>query len=119
MPDEPETGTTNLVSFDDFVKVQLRIGKVIEAEDHPNADKLLVLTVDLGDEKRRICAGLKGHYTPEALLGKNLVIVANLAPRMMRGIPSEGMLLAASSPDKSRVIVLTVDSDIEPGSAVS
>ncbi|MFQ5463083.1 MAG: methionine--tRNA ligase subunit beta [Phycisphaerae bacterium] len=117
MPDE--TGTTDLVSFDDFVKVKLRIGKVIAAEDHPNADKLLVLTVDLGDEKRQICAGLKGHYTPEALLGKNLVIVANLAPRMMRGIQSQGMLLAASSPDQSRVIVLTVDSDIEPGSAVS
>lgn len=119
MSDESATGITDTISFDDFVKVKLRIGKVVQAEDHPNADKLLVLTVDLGDEKRQICAGLKGHYSPEELLGKNLVIVANLAPRTMRGIQSQGMLLAASGPDKSRVIVLTSDSDIEPGSSVS
>jgi len=119
MAEDPATGITDIVSFDDFVKVKLRIGKVIEAADHPNADKLLVITVDLGDEKRQICAGLKGHYTPEEMLGKNLVIVANLAPRTMRGIQSQGMLLAASSPDKSRAIVITADSDIEPGSGVS
>lgn len=109
----------NVIAFDDFAKVQLRTGRVLEASDHPNADKLLVLKVDLGNEQRQICAGIKGHYTPEQLIGKNLVIVANLAPRMMRGLESQGMLLAATSADKSRVIVLSPDSPIEPGSTVS
>ncbi|MCO6437833.1 MAG: methionine--tRNA ligase subunit beta [Phycisphaerae bacterium] len=107
------------ITFDDFVKVQLRVGKVIEAKAHPNADKLLILRVDLGTEQRQICAGLRAYYAPEQLMGKNLIIVTNLAPRMMRGEESNGMLLAASSPDKSRVIVLTTDEPIEPGSTIS
>ncbi|MGB0714327.1 MAG: methionine--tRNA ligase subunit beta [Phycisphaerae bacterium] len=107
------------ISFDDFIKVQLRVGKVIEAGEHPNADKLLVLKVDLGDEQRQICAGLKGYYTPDELLGKNVVVVANLAPRMMRGLESQGMLLAASDADKEKVIVVGPHADIAPGSGVS
>jgi methionine--tRNA ligase beta chain len=92
---------------------------VIEAREHPNADKLLVLKVDLGNEQRQICAGIKAYYSPEQLVGRDIVIVANLAPRMMRGLESQGMLLAASSADRSRVIVLSPESPIEPGSAVS
>lgn len=107
------------VSFDDFTKLKLRVGRVIEASDHPNADRLLVLKVDLGDEQRQLCAGLKGHYTPEELVGRNLVVVANLAPRMMRGIESQGMLLAATTPDQSRVVIVSPESDIEPGSPVT
>ena len=107
------------ISFDDFLKVNMRIGRVVEANDHPNADKLLVMKVDLGDEQRQIVAGLKGHYTPEQLVGRNLVIVTNLAPRMMRGQESQGMLLAAVTPDQSRVVVLTTESDVGPGCAVS
>jgi tRNA-binding protein len=107
------------ITWDDFAKLRLRIARVIEAAPHPNADKLLVLTIDLGDERRQICAGLKGFYTPEQLVGRNIVVVANLAPRMMRGIESKGMLLAASSADRSRVILLTPESEIEPGSMVS
>lgn len=107
------------ISFDEFTRIKLRVGKVVEASDHPNADKLLVLKVDMGDEVRQICAGLRGHYTPEQLLGRNLVIVANLAPRMMRGQESRGMLLAASTPDHARVVVLTTESDVPPGSPVS
>jgi tRNA-binding protein len=107
------------ITFDDFAKIKLRVGKVLEAGPHPNADKLLVLKVDLGDEQRQICAGIKAYYTPEQLIGKNIVLVANLAPRMMRGIESNGMLLAASNPDRSKVIVLTTEADIEPGSPVS
>jgi len=110
---------TDTITFDDFMKIKLRVGKVIEAYDHPNADKLLVIKVDLGDEQRQICAGLKGHYAPEDLVGKNLILVANLAPRMMRGVESQGMLLAASSTDHSQIIFATTDSDIAPGSAVS
>ena len=107
------------ISFDDFTKVQLRVGRVIEAGEHPNADKLIVLRVDLGDEQRQIIAGLKAYYAPEQLLGKDIVIVANLAPRMMRGLESQGMLLAASSPDRSQVVVLTPQASVPPGSTVS
>ena len=116
--DQPESGTDK-IDFADFSKVQLRVGRVLEAGDHPNADRLIVLKVDLGDEQRQVVAGLKGHYAPEQLVGSNLIIVTNLAPRMMRGLESQGMLLAASTPDHSSVIVLTTESDIEPGSAVS
>ncbi len=118
MSEEGQAPQSDMISFDDFVKVKLRTGKVVEASDHPNADKLIVLKVDLGDEQRQICAGLKGYYTPEELLGKSLVLVTNLAPRMMRGIESQGMLLAASSADKSKVVVLAPDADIEPGAGV-
>jgi len=114
----PEPAPTT-ITFDDFAKIKLRVGKVIEAGPHPNADKLLVIKVDLGDEKRQICAGIKANYAPEQLVGKNIVLVANLAPRMMRGVESQGMLLAASNSDRSKVIVLTTDADIEAGSAVS
>ncbi len=109
----------DVISFDDFTKVDLRVGKVIEAYDHPNADKLIVLKVDLGDEQRQVCAGLKGIYTAEQLLGRNLIIVANLAPRMMRGVESQGMLLAAGTDDQSKFVTLTTSEDIPPGSRVS
>lgn len=116
---EEENNPSGLITIDDFVKVDLRVGRVIEAKEHPNADKLLVLKVDLGNEERQLCAGLKGHYTPEQLVGRNLIVVANLAPRMMRGLESQGMLLAASTANHDRVIVLTTESDIEPGSTVN
>ncbi len=119
MSEEPQAPVSDLISFDEFAKIKLRVGRVIEASDHPNADKLLVLKVDLGDQQRQICAGIKGHYEPEALVGKNLIIVSNLAPRKMRGLESQGMLLAASTPDHEQVIVLTTDLDIAPGSSVS
>lgn len=119
MSTEPDSAQSQSITINDFAKVKLRVGRVVEATDHPNADKLLVLQVDLGDEQRQVVAGLKGHYTPEQLVGRNLIIVTNLAPRMMRGLESQGMLLAAGTPDHSSVIVLTTESDIEPGSAVS
>jgi tRNA-binding protein len=108
-----------IIQYDDFAKLDLRIGTVVTAEPHPNADKLIVLQVDLGAEKRQIIAGLKGYYEPAALVGKQIVIVANLAPRMMRGLESQGMLLAASSADRSQVINLTVERPIAPGAKVS
>jgi tRNA-binding protein len=119
MSDEPSPVKTDTITFDDFAKVKLRVGRVLEAADHPNADKLLVLKVDLGNEQRQIVAGLRGYYTAEQLVGRNIILVANLAPRMMRGQESQGMLLAASNSDRSRVIVLSPESDIEPGSVVS
>lgn len=97
----------------------MRVAKVLEAARHPNADKLLVLQLDVGGQRRQICAGLIGHYTPEELVGKNIIVVANLAPRMMRGQVSEGMLLAASNADHTQVIVLTPERDIASGSSIS
>jgi methionine--tRNA ligase beta chain len=111
--------TNDTITIDDFLKVKLRVARVVEAREHPNADKLLLLTIDLGDEQRQLCAGLRGHYQPEQLVGKHIVVVANLAPRKMRGEMSQGMLLAASSADRESVIVLTTDQPIAPGSAVS
>lgn len=116
MSDQPVAST---IQFDDFAKVQLRVAKVLEAFEHPKADKLMVLKVNLGTEQRQICAGIRGHYTPEQLVGRNIIVVANLAPRMMRGLESNGMLLAASNADHTRVILLTPEADVEPGSSVS
>ncbi|MBI4580601.1 MAG: methionine--tRNA ligase subunit beta [Planctomycetes bacterium] len=116
MSEQPSTTT---IQFDDFAKVQLRVAKVLEAYDHPKADKLIVLKIDLGTEQRQICAGLRGHYRAEQLVGRSIVVVANLAPRMMRGVESNGMLLAASTPDHSRVILLAPDADVPAGSAVT
>jgi methionyl-tRNA synthetase len=109
----------SLITFEDFTKVQLRVGKVLEAIDHPKADKLLLIKVDLGTEQRQIVAGIRGYHKPEDLVGKNVVVVANLQPRMMRGYESQGMLLAASSDSRDKVIVVTVDGDIPPGAKVS
>ena len=119
MSDQPLQAASDTIAFEDFAKVKLRVGKVIEAVPHPNADKLLLLKVDLGNETRQIVAGIKAYYTPEQLLHKNVIIVANLAPRMMRGTESQGMLLAAANADRSQVIFLTTESDIAAGSAVS
>ncbi|MGB9626448.1 MAG: methionine--tRNA ligase subunit beta [Phycisphaerae bacterium] len=113
----PEVPTT--ISFDEFSRIDLRVARVLECVAHPNADKLLVLKVDLGTEQRQLCAGIRGHYDPASLVGRLIIVVANLAPRMMRGMESQGMLLAASTPDHSRIILLQPDAEIEPGSKVS
>lgn len=112
-----------LITYDDFSKLELRVATVLEAAPHPNADKLIVLQVDLGTEKRQILAGIRGYYEPAELVGKSIVIVANLAPRKMRGMESQGMLLAASvlasAEDRADVVVLTPDRLVPPGSPVS
>ena len=84
------------ITIDDFAKVELRVAQILVAERVPKADKLLRLEVDLGTEKRQILAGIAEYYEPEKLIGRRIVIVANLAPRKMRGLESNGMLLAAS-----------------------
>jgi methionyl-tRNA synthetase len=119
-PKESETKDTQTpeIKIDDFFKVDLRVAKVLEAMDHPNADKLIVLKIDVGFETRQICAGLRGIYDPADLVGKNIVVVANLAPRKMRGEESKGMLLAASDDAHEQVILLTPMTDIAPGSRV-
>jgi methionine--tRNA ligase beta chain len=107
----------SMISIEDFRKVELRVATIKSAEPHPNADKLLVLQVDLGDEQRQICAGIRGQYAPEELLGKQIVVVANLETAKLRGLDSQGMLLAAS--DDGRVVILTPEKSVAPGSKVS
>jgi methionyl-tRNA synthetase len=97
-------GASPTIAIDDFAKVDLRVAQVLVAERIPKADKLLRLEVDLGYEKRQILAGIAEHYAPEKLIGRKIVIVANLAPRKMRGLESNGMLLAASLPDGAPVL---------------
>ena len=107
------------ITIDDFLKLDLRVATVKECQPHPNADKLLVLQLDDGTPSgRQICAGLRGIYEPETLVGRQIVVVANLAPRKMRGEVSQGMLLAASSPDRSEVVIVSPTAPIPTGSTV-
>jgi methionyl-tRNA synthetase len=105
------------ITIDDFAKVELRVGTVLAAERVAGADKLLQLRVDLGDEERTVLAGIAQHYAPEALVGRSVVVVANLAPRKIRGVTSHGMLLAADA-EGTGVALLTPDKDLPPGSRV-
>lgn len=106
------------IDFEDFTKVDLVVGKILEAKEHPNADKLLVFKVDIGeDEPRTIISGIKKWYNPEDLVGKNVIVVRNLAPRKMRGIESQGMLLAADFDDD--LSLLSTLEDLKPGAKVS
>lgn len=113
-----ETPITS-IKYDDFARLDLRVATVLDCKPHPNADKLLVLQIDLGGEKRQICAGLRQHYAPEQLVGRQIIVVANLEPRTMRGEISQGMLLAASDPATARVIVVGPAEGVAPGSKVS
>ena len=107
------------ISYDLFEKIDLRVGKITNVEDHPKADKLYVLTVDLGEENTRtIVAGLKKHYKKEDLKNKKAIFVANLAPVKLRGIESDGMILASVSKDESKIIILQPEKDIEQGSKI-
>jgi len=104
------------ISIEDFKKIDLRVGKVLAAEDVPGTDKLLKITVDFNSETRTLVAGIKKHYSPEELIGKNIVVVFNLEPAKIRGIKSQGMLLAAS--DNEKVVLLTTDRKIDAGSRI-
>jgi len=106
-----------MISIEDFRKVELQIATIKSAEPHPNADRLMVLQVDLGSEQRQICAGIRNHYTPEELIGKQIVVVANLETAKLRGLESQGMLLAAS--DEGRVIIMTPEKPVQAGAKVS
>jgi methionyl-tRNA synthetase len=125
----PAGSAKPIIPFDKFAEVDLRVARIVQAENHPSADKLLKLQLDDGSgTPRQICAGIKGHYAPETLVGRLIIIVANLEPRKIRGEESRGMLLAASDLPKDaaaatgaerKVILLRPDADIAPGSIVS
>lgn len=117
--DTTET-TSNQINYDDFAKLELRVATVIECKVHSNANKLLVLLIELaGGERRQICAGLRAHYEPEQLIGKQIVVVANLAPREMRGEISNGMLLAATDSLTGKIVFVSPSEMVGPGSKVS
>jgi len=104
------------ISYDDFAKLQLRIATVLEAREHPNADKLLLLKVDVGDSRKQIVAGIRGHYEPQSLVGTQIVVLDNLEEAMLRGEESCGMLLAASDGDD--VVLLRPDRKCQAGAAI-
>lgn len=109
------------IQYDDFAKLDLRVATITHAELHPNADRLLKLQVDLGGEQRQICAGIKAFYEPENLVGKQIIVVANLAPRKIRGEESNGMLLAASAMDADDlkdVVLVSPSKQVPAGSSV-
>ena len=106
-----------MVKFDQFKAIDIRIAKIVSAEDHPNADRLYVVTVDIGGATKKVVAGIKKFYTKEELVDKLVVVVTNLEPATIRGVLSEGMILAAK--DNEKLTVLTPEKEASVGSAVS
>ena len=104
-----------MITIDDFKKVQLRVAKVMAAERVEGSEKLLKLQVDMGEEKRQIVAGIGLGYEPETLIGREIVVVANLEPRALMGIESQGMLLAASN---DHPVLLMPEKEVAPGSVI-
>lgn len=112
-----QTERTDYINFEDFVKINLRIGTIKNAVPHPDADKLLVLKVDLGEKEIQLVAGIRKTYEPETLPGKQIVVVENLKPRKLRGVESQGMLLAASGSDEGPILI-SPEKSISAGSRV-
>ena len=108
------------IEFSDWEKLDLRVGQIVEVEEIEGADKLYKLTIDLGSEieKRTVYAGIKPYYDKEELKNKKVVLFVNLQPRTLRGVESQGMILAACTDDESKVILVTPEKDIEVGSLV-
>jgi methionine--tRNA ligase beta chain len=112
-------GIQNIAEFSDWEKIDLRVAEIINAEDIPNADKLWKLTLNVGElGERTICAGIKAFYSKKELIGKKIIYFSNLKPRMLKGVESQGMLLAASSEDHSKVILISPEKEIESGSRI-
>jgi methionyl-tRNA synthetase len=109
-------GVTNLIEIDDFAKVDLRVGQVLTAERIPRSDKLLLMSIDIGEGKpRQVLAGIAEYYKPEKLIGRKVVVVANLKPRKLRGFESQGMVVAASVGDEGRPVIATFAEDVPNG----
>lgn len=112
-----EAKESELITIDDFAKVELKVGKILECQPHPKADRLLVFKIDIGDEVRTIVSGIRKYYSETDLIGKKVIVVTNLKPVNLRGVESNGMILAAS--DDENLSVLTVLNDVKEGSKVS
>jgi methionyl-tRNA synthetase len=106
-----------MITIDDFRKVELRTAKVLACDPHPNADRLYVLKLDVGGAERQIVSGIRQHYTPEELVGRTIILAANLEPADLRGVMSHGMLLAVR--DGEKVVVLSTEKPVASGLAVS
>ncbi|MBI4367810.1 MAG: methionine--tRNA ligase subunit beta [Candidatus Omnitrophica bacterium] len=105
-----------MASFKEFQQLELRVAEIIEARPHPNADRLYILDIQVGEARKQIVAGIRLHYKPEELIGKKVVVVNNLEPATIRGVESQGMLLAAN--DQSQIVLLTLDRPISSGAPV-
>ena len=118
LSEKPEQNTDGKIQFEDFAKIEMTVGEIIEAEKVENADRLLKLKVDFGTEQRQIVSGIAEYFKPEELIGKKTPFVTNLAPREIRGIESNGMILAAK--DKNgNFSLMNVDEKIEKGTKLS
>ena len=106
-----------IISFNEFKKLDLRVGKVLDVEDVEGADKLYLLTVDIGDETRKLVAGIKPWFEKEQLIGKNVVVIVNLEPKVIRGIESKGMILATLF--DNNLSLLTTDKEVPAGSKIT
>lgn len=104
------------ISYDNFSKLELRVATVLSAREHPNADKLLLLQIDVGDAQKQIVAGIRGHYQPADLVGRQIIVVNNLEEVVLRGEESHGMLLAAS--DGQDIVLLKPDRECQPGAPI-
>lgn len=105
-----------MITIEDFLKIELKVAVVLEAKAHPDADRLLVLKVDTGMEKKEIVAGISQHYKPEELVGKKVVVVNNLQPATLRGVVSNGMILAAK--DGEALTLVVPERPVTPGATV-
>ena len=105
-----------MVTFEEFKKIELKVAAIKEVKDHPNADKLYVITINLGDKKKQIVAGIKNSYTKESLLGKQVVVVDNLEPVVLRGVESQAMLLAAQ--DEKGICIISPERKVALGSII-
>jgi len=106
-----------MITFEQFKALEIRIAKIVACEVHPNADKLYVVTVEVGEKQKKVVAGIKNYYSIEELIGKSVVLLDNLEPATIRGVQSEGMILATRDGDK--LAVLTPDRETASGSPVS
>lgn len=105
-----------MVTYEEFRKLELKVARIQEVTEHPNADRLYVLKIDLGDSQRQVVAGIRNSYKPEELVGKQVAVITNLEPALIRGIESQAMILAAS--DENGVVVLTPQREVKVGSTV-
>ena len=105
-----------MVTINDFRNIEIRIGVIKEVLDHPNADKLYVVKVDMGDKEKQLVAGIKPSYPKENLVGRQVVVVDNLEPAVIRGVESQVMILSAH--DETGIVILTTERNVKPGSGV-